>query len=432
MNLNIWDQHPLPISNKNYLTSLNQNWSENECVSDDSIDTDLEFSQGFYLKNKEHIIIPPNTEYVIDSIIFAPSVAGKYNLTLIIGNNYTVFEEISIYGEALISKISIHEKICFDKSKNHIENQAPLEKAFLNLSYLDIVNDRDNLIFSKIFELRNYGNYTANLKGLFLDGDMCSINGLEIRPCKEEKIINPGQSIEINIIYTPYYNQYSLKHDVWINMDKEIFIFPIEISISDNVLKNYKVFNLNTKLSNVLLLAFEAISLSVLLIAFIIICEYRTRKRNDISNSRGITIIYIKRYLPIKYEQPVFKSLFTNIARKISVDSPRYQDEISPSSKMNEIKFKEAFKDRFGFNKFEDNINSSFSQIIATNQLLNSRKTPLGGSSESVSNTSPNKSEEDDFFIDSYKMNNVLFSGMAVNSETAWEFEPDFDSELEN
>eukprot|EP00358_Blepharisma_japonicum_P004558 CAMPEP_0202953986 /NCGR_PEP_ID=MMETSP1395-20130829/49629_1 /ASSEMBLY_ACC=CAM_ASM_000871 /TAXON_ID=5961 /ORGANISM="Blepharisma japonicum, Strain Stock R1072" /LENGTH=106 /DNA_ID=CAMNT_0049668939 /DNA_START=349 /DNA_END=666 /DNA_ORIENTATION=+ len=106
--------------------------------------------------------------------------------------------------------------------------------------------------------------------------------------------------------------------------------------------------------------------------------------------------------MPTKYDKPIFEDTKETLASKTTTaeetPSKAHQEEefVEERNRKSQKKLSKAFKKRFGFDQIEDSSEApSLPQLIATNQLLNSRI--VVKSEESQSEEEP-KQEENDFF----------------------------------
>ncbi|CAG9333653.1 unnamed protein product [Blepharisma stoltei] len=424
----------------NILHCICHDWCEDECSLYSDTEVDILTSQGFYISSKAPTILPPHSSIIIGSVYFQPSITGKYNATLLIRNNYTFFEEKIIVGEAVASSLVFYNKAEKDSTTCSTVERKGLSEFIFSVSMDEIENfvnsvkfPINNFKFNRTLELWNNGNYPATLQTILLEGYSCSMYGIEIPDCKKERVIEPQSHIDINILFSPQFDQPHIKLNIWLITDRDMYYFPLEVIVPDDF-SNKNTFSVFTfPLSQEMIIICYTISISLLATTYFQVSIYKKKKPTTATSPKDKAITYIVRYMPTKYDKPIFEDTREQLASKMTAaeetPSKAHQEEefVEERNRKSQKKLSKAFKKRFGFDQIEDsNEAPSLPQIIATNQLLNSRI--VAKTEESQSEEEP-KPEENDFFIDSYKMNNMLFSGPGGDFGS---YDFDFNSEDSN
>ncbi|CAG9323378.1 unnamed protein product [Blepharisma stoltei] len=417
---------------------------------------------SFFTASKAVTMISPHSSKILGPVYFQPSTLGSYNTSLLLRNNYTLFEEVEIYAEAIGPKLAFTKKNSekkFLNGKNGVKKELSL--LAIDISLDEIYNTKTNynpqeeLYFIRTFELRNYGNYPVEISEILLAGQACKSSGIEIRNCEGNFILDANEFIDIEIGYTPSFNEISTLLPLWIVTANDIFTIPIEAKIPEGLEYNFilslKVRHLAKECLFFLLALFGGLCFLILRVTV----DYKkARLCWNLRSSKDSLPAALRRFeIFQRYNSPQFVSTKVELVETKEENSPPPQPPVLSAEEEVAEKVEQPIKrKKIRAKKFPSTIIQNFDdlssqakiskaqvslpQIIATSHLLN-KKTKRHKSVEPEEHEEPaptpkdsktnQSADEEDFFIDSYKMNNELFSGSG-----GWGDLIDFQSDCEH
>ncbi|CAG9314648.1 unnamed protein product [Blepharisma stoltei] len=401
----------------------------------------------FYLEKRKIFIIPPHSIGNIGALVFQPNHAKKYSASLFIRNGSKLVQHIKIVAEGISYSLSILD------SKSGLLN--------FHISESDRLDNE--LVFRKDFTLLNSGQVQASIKGIYLDGASCEMHGFILYPCGESIKIDPGFSYKISLLYAPDFHEFSANYHMEIYTDIEIIEiginlnFPVHI-IEKSAYANFKLYTLRG--IEIVILFIFSITLALSLTLGRNVCKTKNSfKFTMVSSKFEIKESFI--WIPQTYEPPYFlqkqeaeKQIEQEISQEICSEPQQVKLEKNnktKKSKKKPRKFAIEINDKPSKPLVQEN------QIFANNSFLSKKrvKTELRCSIASDENTAASYTtgtnlnnsiaenedspmvtwhteddfselalDEEDYFIDTYRAGNGLFSGPTVLRSFMFENDP--------
>lgn len=400
-------------------------WPDDEEIKNKGL---KDSTQSYFIGGKNFYVVPAKTSKVIGPVYFQPLVAGSQNLSFLLRNNYTVLEKVTVPAIAGNSKIAFMKRhLYYYIGKDYSLYKSSLRKE-LNKLVIDVTVEeihrfriRKDLflfpIFIRVFELQNIGNLDVHIKKITFEGGLCELNGYILHDCANEILLKPQEFLNLQISYSPSYNTHSVQLWVFTNIDKLTFI--IESKLPDDFALDTFLFSYGEETICVTI----ACSISFLLI-FIKFTFFSGSLHFKILRTRNYSEVYPVRFFCKKYSQPIFLTreeepleepakVLENqeITEKVSVPVNKSRKKVKVRRNIVNTVIQKA-EDLKGTKNI-----TALPEIFATNQFLLNKKTKIHKSDDPAPNpkeTTQSTETDEDFFIDSYKMTNVLFGGNTI------------------
>ena len=194
----------------------------------------IENTQSFFIPSdiQEKVYqVPPHKKFSIGPIIFKPNKKGNIRGTLFLKNNLTILYPLKLKGEGgsgnikfLDNYIGMKEKKC----KLHDENTLII-KIDENI-YQKEIKGSDKL--NCTITLMNNGNLPMTVKNITIDNNNeCQTSNMRIVQCKEF-ILNPQETINIDIEIIPNYRYNSSNKIISFNTEFQSFYLNVYIIFS--------------------------------------------------------------------------------------------------------------------------------------------------------------------------------------------------------
>jgi hypothetical protein len=388
-------------------------------------------TQSHFIGGKNVVTIPSRSSKVIGPVYFQPITAGQHNLSLMVRNNYTLIEGMSIKANVGYSKLVVMKRNTYHfNGKDYVLHKASvrreMQKLIIDVSSEElskfIVGNQMilNPVFVRGFELQNSGNVDFEVNRLVFEGNLCELDGYFLKDCGKSFLLRPSESINIEITYTPSTSLAIRSIELWVVSNHGVSSFIIETRIPED-------FNLDIFLSRwgeeSLIIAL-ATTITLFLMVFkhnnyIVTTHYKSKSSKDLPE------ISIGRYFSKKYSQPIFftqKELIPIQPEPVKVETSsviEINDTVQPIKSKKKVKIRRNLVNTV-IQKAEDvkltKNTQQLPEVIATNKLLIDKKIkrppsddPAPKPKEIIKVIDP----DEDFYIDSYKTNNILFGGIS-------------------
>ena len=391
-----------------------------------------EINQEFFIGGKNLAIIPPKSTKVMGPISFQPNTPGLHNLSLILRNNYTVIEAVTIQAEAGQAKLGFTKRnIYYLLGKEYILQRGSVRKELHKLN-IDVSSEEVNRfkvgkhmmlspVFIRGFELQNIGSVDVEVYGMVLEGYVCELDGYILHGCHKEFLLKPQEHSNIQISYAPSLAVRNHSVQLWVLTNIGALPFIVESKLPDDF--NYDIFLCVWGEETLLF----SIATSLALLALLFKYDYlHISVRFRAKSSREFSDIPVGRYFLRKYSQPMFLAQQENtvpspeiIIVRETVSNIDISEVVQPVKNRKKVKIRRNLANAI-VQKAEGSKNSKnlvqLPEVIANNKLLIEKKIrrnkadePAPTPKEITKSTEP----DEDFYIDSYKMHNVLFGGIS-------------------
>ena len=203
----------------------------------------VELTQSFFIPNniKEKVYqVPPHKKFSIGPIIFKPNKTGKIQATLFLKNNLTILYPLKLKGEGGGGNIKfIDYYLGMSKKKCKLYNDKNFVIEIDENIYEKEIKGIEKL--NRTITLMNNGNLPLIIKNMSIDNtNECQVNYMRIIQCKEI-ILNPKETINIDIEITPNYRNALSNKIISFNTEYKSFYLNVIILLSNDFyeMKNY-------------------------------------------------------------------------------------------------------------------------------------------------------------------------------------------------
>ena len=413
-------QHPQFIKNQESEVGIFQALKQSLFLDKTQLNTQnsLKNTQSYFVSNINTIRIPSKTSKILGPIMFQPLSNLDENLSLILRNNYTIIEPINIKAYVGYSKLS------FTKQNNYMFNgkdytnpKGFIRKELSKLVFEATKDELNSFLISKTalltpkivrgFELQNQGNIDVTIKSIMLEGNQCEFENFALKDCFKSFILKPQEFLNIQIVFTPFISFNSKTVKLFVFANDEILSFNLEAEVSDDT--NFDVFFYEN--GEIVLLIGIGFTIALIILVFQITCETPVYFRSI--STKDTQSICLGKIFTKKYSPPVHfsnKDFFVPLKSEIS----KIEQACHPLPGKKRVKVRRTLINA----KIEkaDDLKANknlvrFPEIFANNKLLVGKKNKKKTSDDPAPHPKeivPSKADED-FFIDSYKTNNVFF-----------------------
>ncbi|KPM08117.1 hypothetical protein QR98_0066310 [Sarcoptes scabiei] len=181
--------------------------------------------------NSYIMLLPPGIRHRL-TITFSPMEERNYTSLLILRNNLTIIDVVMLRGEGGRGLLKIgkslpnasNSKLVIDIPEKTLEKKC--RKSLMSnhqSSYNGGVgkstkNFANPLVIRERFSAQNVGRMALQIRNFLIDGVPCEGHGFRILHC-EPTLLNPNQTFNLEILYSPDFTQQAITHELTIIID---------------------------------------------------------------------------------------------------------------------------------------------------------------------------------------------------------------------
>jgi len=213
-----------------------------------SLDTEIEIkenNQPFYLPDSVYnqvYQIYPHQKSTLGPILFKPNQSGNITGTLFLKNNLTILYPLTLKGIGGGGQPSFFPNYQKDQLANsHIFNKTNYIIEIDEHVYNTELKEKEKI--TRTITVKNTGNLLMNVKNISIDGYGCETDDMRVLQC-DEFILNPEESLDIDIEIQPNINNYITNKNIYFNTEYQTFhlnvivIIAKDVYIKNNMIKN--------------------------------------------------------------------------------------------------------------------------------------------------------------------------------------------------
>lgn len=246
-----WTKSDLELIEEEYMNSLNATsvfaFSNSSTASAAGSSTSNRINEWLGVTPKPNsftMILPPGARQRL-IITFHPKDEKNFTSLLVLRNNLTVIDVVLLRGEGGRGLLKIGQtlpnssgsKLLFEFAENQLERKCPInakdsgEKSTL---------PNNGLVIKEKFKATNVGRMGMQIRNFFIDGTPCEGFGFHLTRC-EPLFLQPNQSFDIEIVYSPDFTTSMVSHELTILVDDDTHLggqkFKLVASIPQKYLR---------------------------------------------------------------------------------------------------------------------------------------------------------------------------------------------------
>lgn len=175
------------------------------------------------------MILPPGARQRL-TVTFQPTIEGNMTSLLVIRNNLTIVDLITLQGEGGRGSLKIGNAVpnspgsmlTFEFNEKSLEKKCKMGRLDSSSSKTSgkLSHAMNYFVIKEKFKATNVGRMGMQIRNFLIDGTSCDGFGFHIARC-EPIFLGPKQSFDIEIFYSPDFTQTTVVHELSIVVDDD-------------------------------------------------------------------------------------------------------------------------------------------------------------------------------------------------------------------